>query len=243
MWPGPYGFGGSRKYLLSSLDDSLRRMRLDYVDIFYHHRPDPDTPVEETMQALDQAVRSGKALYAGISSYSPSLTLRAQEIARELGTPLVIHQPSYSMLNRWIEEGSPSLLEAAAQAGMGVIGFSPLAQGLLTNRYLTGIPEGSRAAAGKSLDPGSLDEATLGHLRALGDIAAGRGQSLAQMAIAWALRDPRITSALIGASSVAQLDDSLDAVRNLEFTAAELKSIDRHAVESGINLWAGSSKK
>ncbi len=159
MWPGPYGFGGSRKYLLSSLDDSLRRMRLDYVDIFYHHRPDPDTPVEETMQALDQAVRSGKALYAGISSYSPSLTLRAQEIARELGTPLVIHQPSYSILNRWIEEGSPSLLEAAAQAGMGVIGFSPLAQGLLTNRYLTGIPEGSRAAAGKSLDPGSLDEA------------------------------------------------------------------------------------
>ena len=245
MWPGPYGFGGSRKYLLSSLDDSLRRMRLDYVDIFYHHRPDPDTPVEETMQALDQAVRSGKALYAGISSYSPSLTLRAQEIARELGTPLVIHQPSYSILNRWIEEGSPSLLEAAAQAGMGVIGFSPLAQGLLTNRYLTGIPEGSRAAAGKSLDPGSLDEATLGHLRALGDIAAGRGQSLAQMAIAWALRDQgtaSVTSVVLGASSVAQLDDNLDALGKLEFSAEELAAIDAHADVAGVNLWQGATE-
>ena len=244
MWPGPYGFGGSRKYLLSSLDDSLRRMGLDYVDIFYHHRPDPETPVEETMAALDQAVRSGKALYAGISSYSATLTARAQSIATALGTPLVIHQPSYSILNRWVEDGDPSLLQACHSNGMGVIGFSPLAQGMLTNRYLNGIPEGSRAAAGKSLDPELLKEGTVEHLRALHEIAAARGQSLAQMAIAWVLRDQgeaSVTSALIGASSVAQLDDSLAALENLAFSADELAAIDQHAGVEGINLWAGAT--
>jgi L-glyceraldehyde 3-phosphate reductase len=237
MWPGPYGFGGSRKYLLSSLDDSLARMRLDYVDIFYHHRPDPETPLEETMSALDQAVRSGKALYAGISSYSAGLTLRAQEIARELGTPLVIHQPSYSILNRWVEDGEPNLLQACAQAGMGVIAFSPLAQGMLTDRYLNGIPEGSRATQGKSLSTDFLSEGNIGHLRVLNAIAENRGQSLAQMALAWVLRDPRVTSALIGASSPEQIVENVKALDNLSFSADELNEIDKYAVEGGVNLW------
>ncbi|HMR12408.1 MAG TPA: L-glyceraldehyde 3-phosphate reductase [Arachnia sp.] len=244
MWPGPYGFGGSRKYLLSSLDDSLARMRLDYVDIFYHHRPDPETPLEETMAALDQAVRSGKALYAGISSYSASLTLRAQEIARDLGTPLVIHQPSYSILNRWVEDGEPNLLQACAQAGMGVIAFSPLAQGMLTGRYLDGIPEGSRATQGKSLSADFLSEDNIGRLRALNAIAESRGQSLAQMALAWVLRDQgdaSVTTVLIGASSTAQLDDNLGALGNLEFSAEELAAIDEHSGVEGINLWQGAT--
>lgn len=244
MWPGPYGFGGSRKYLLSSLDDSLARMRLDYVDIFYHHRPDPETPLEETMAALDQAVRSGKALYAGISSYSASLTLRAQEIARDLGTPLVIHQPSYSILNRWVEDGEPNLLQACAQAGMGVIAFSPLAQGMLTGRYLYGIPEGSRATQGKSLSADFLSEDNIGRLRALNAIAESRGQSLAQMALAWVLRDQgdaSVTTVLIGASSTAQLDDNLGALGNLEFSAEELAAIDEHSGVEGINLWQGAT--
>ncbi len=245
MWPGPYGFGGSRKYLLSSLDDSLQRMGLDYVDIFYHHRPDPDTPVEETMAALDQAVRSGKALYAGISSYSAELTAKAQEIARSLGTPLIIHQPSYSILNRWIEEGEPSLLQAAADNGMGVIGFSPLAQGMLTDRYLDGIPEGSRAAQGKSLDSDLLSEENIEQLRELNKIAEARGQSLAEMAIAWALRDQgaaSVTSVVLGASSVKQLDVNLAALGNLEFTADELAAIDRHSGVEGVNLWQGATE-
>lgn len=244
MWPGPYGFGGSRKYLLTSLDDSLRRMRLDYVDIFYHHRPDPETPLEETITALDQAVRSGKALYVGISSYSAGLTAKAQEIARSLGTPLVIHQPSYSILNRWIEDGDPSLLEAAADNGLGVIAFSPLAQGMLTSRYLDGIPEGSRASQGKSLDADLLSEENVAHLKALDDIAQGRGQSLAEMAIAWALRDQgaaSVTSVVLGASSVAQLDDNLDALRKTEFSAEELSAIDQHGGVAGINLWQGAT--
>nr|WP_319946982.1 L-glyceraldehyde 3-phosphate reductase [Tessaracoccus caeni] len=244
MWPGPYGFGGSRKYLLSSLDDSLRRMRLDYVDIFYHHRPDPETPLEETMQALDQAVRSGKALYAGISSYSGRLTLEAQRIARELGTPLVIHQPSYSIVNRWVEEGEPSLLAACAEAGMGRIAFSPLAQGMLTGRYLNGIPAGSRASQGKSLDPALLSDDNIRRLRALNEIAAARGQSLAQMALAWVLRDQgerTVTSALIGASSPQQLDDNLGALNNLSFTAEEIASIDAQSDMDGINLWQGAT--
>ena len=244
MWPGPYGFGGSRKYLLSSLDDSLARMRLDYVDIFYHHRPDPETPLEETMTALDQAVRSGKALYAGISSYSAGLTLRAQEIARDLGTPLVIHQPSYSILNRWVEDGEPNLLAACAQAGMGVIAFSPLAQGMLTDRYLDGIPEGSRATQGKSLSADFLSEDNIGRLRALNAIAESRGQSLAQMALAWVLRDQgdaSVTTVLIGASSTAQLDDNLGALGTLEFSAEELAAIDEHGGVEGINLWQGAT--
>ena len=244
MWPGPYGFGGTRKYLVASCDDSLQRMGVDYVDIFYHHRPDPDTPVEETMQALDFIVRSGRALYAGISSYSAKLTAKAQAIARELGTPLVIHQPSYSILNRWVEDGEPSLLQSAHDNGMGVIAFSPLAQGMLTSRYLDGIPADSRAAAGKSLDQDLLNEENLGHLRALNDIAKERGQSLAQMAIAWVLReqgDASVTSALLGASSVAQLDDNLDALGNLDFTDEELTSIDKHGGVEGINLWQGAT--
>ena len=244
MWPGPYGFGGTRKYLVASCDDSLQRMGVDYVDIFYHHRPDPDTPVEETMQALDFIVRSGRALYAGISSYSAKLTAKAQAIARELGTPLVIHQPSYSILNRWVEDGEPSLLQSAHDNGMGVIAFSPLAQGMLTSRYLDGIPADSRAAAGKSLDQDLLNEENLGHLRALNDIAKERGQSLAQMAIAWVLRDQgdaSVTSALLGASSVAQLDDNLDALGNLDFTDEELTSIDKHGGVEGINLWQGAT--
>jgi L-glyceraldehyde 3-phosphate reductase len=242
MWPGPYGEWGSRKYLLASLDQSLSRMGLDYVDIFYSHRFDPETPLEETMSALDAAVRQGKALYAGISSYSAERTREAAAILRELGTPLLIHQPSYSMLNRWIEDGSPSLLDVLEDEGVGCIAFSPLAQGMLTDRYLDGIPEGSRAAQGKSLDPALLTDDSLAHVRALNEMARARGQSLAQMALAWALRDPRVTSVLIGASSVAQLDANLDTLEHLDFSADELEAIDKHAVDSGINLWARSSE-
>lgn len=240
MWPGPYGQGGgSRKYVLASLDQSLKRMGLDYVDIFYSHRFDPETPIEETVMALDQAVRSGRALYVGISSYSGEKTREAARIARELGTPLLIHQPSYSMLNRWVEE---DLLDATEENGMGVIAFSPLAQGLLTDRYLDGTaPAGSRMAREGSLPKSHLDERNLRHLRALNDIARGRGQSLAQLAIAWVLRDERVTSALIGASSVEQLETNLGALDNLEFADDELALIDEHAQEGGINLWARSS--
>ncbi len=238
MWPGPYGDFGSRKYLLASLDQSLGRMGLDYVDIFYSHRADPETPLEETMGALDSAVRQGKALYAGISSYSPARTAEAAAILRDLGTPLLIHQPSYSMLNRWIE---PDLLDVLEEVGAGCIAFSPLAQGMLTDRYLDGVPEGSRAAAGKSLDPGMLDQARLERVRALDAIARGRGQTLAQMALAWALRDPRMTSVIIGASSVAQLEANLAALDQPVFSSEELGSIDKHAGEADINLWAASS--
>jgi L-glyceraldehyde 3-phosphate reductase len=238
MWPGPYGDGGSRKYLTASLDQSLRRMGLDYVDIFYSHRVDEATPLEETMGALDRAVRQGKALYAGISSYSPQRTREAAAILRELGTPLLISQPSYSMLNRWIEDG---LLDALDEVGAGCIAFSPLAQGMLTDRYLDGVPGDSRAAQQKSLDPGLLTDETLGRIRALNGIARERGQSLAQLALAWALRDPRMTSLVIGASRVSQLHDNLAALDNLAFDDAELARIDEHAVESGINLWARSS--
>jgi L-glyceraldehyde 3-phosphate reductase len=238
MWPGPYGEWGSRKYLLASLDQSLARMGLDYVDIFYSHRFDPRTPLEETMGALDSAVRQGKALYVGISSYSPGRTTEAAAILRRLGTPLVIHQPSYSMLNRWIEGG---LLDVLEREGVGCIGFSPLAQGMLTDRYLAGVPRGSRATEDSSLSAQWLTEENLDKIRALNEVARGRGQSLAQMALAWTLRDPRMTSTLIGASSVAQLEDNVAALRNLEFTAAELGEIDKYATESGINLWAQSS--
>ncbi|MFJ2033936.1 L-glyceraldehyde 3-phosphate reductase [Streptosporangium sp. NPDC087985] len=238
MWPGPYGEWGSRKYLLSSLDQSLKRMGLDYVDIFYSHRFDPDTPLEETMGALDHAVRSGRALYAGISSYSPEHTTEAARILREMGTPLLIHQPSYSMMNRWIEGG---LLDVLEEEGAGCIAFSPLAQGMLTDRYLNGIPEGSRASLGHFLTPEMLTEESMRHVRRLNEIAEGRGQSLAQMALAWALRDRRVTSVLIGASSVRQLEDSLGAVRNLSFTDEELETIDKDAVEAGINIWSRSS--
>jgi L-glyceraldehyde 3-phosphate reductase len=240
MWPGPYGQGGGgRKYVLASLDQSLRRMGLDHVDVFYSHRFDPTTPLEETMGALDTAVRSGRALYAGISSYGPERTREAIAILRELGTPLLIHQPSYSMLNRWIED---ELLDVLEEAGVGAIAFSPLAQGLLTGKYLDGVPEGSRAARDGSFSTDLLTDETLGHVRALNAIAGERGQSLAQMALAWALRDPRITSVLIGASSVAQLDDSLGALENTAFDEGELARIDEHAVESGINLWARSAR-
>jgi L-glyceraldehyde 3-phosphate reductase len=240
MWPGPYGQGGgSRKYLLSSLDQSLGRMGLDYVDIFYSHRFDPLTPLEETMGALDAAVRSGKALYAGISSYSPERTREAADILRALGTPLLIHQPSYSMLNRWIENG---LLDTLGEIGVGCIAFSPLAQGMLTSKYLGGVPTGSRAARDSSLSTDLLSERNLDHVRALNALAGERGQTLAQMALAWALRDPRVTSVLIGASSVAQLDDSLGALDGLEFSEDQLAQIDKHAVESGINLWAESAQ-
>ena len=239
FWPGPYGDLGSRKYLLASLDQSLARMGLDYVDIFYHHHFDATTPMEETMAALDTAVRQGKALYVGISSYSGERTREAVAIAREWGTPLVIHQPSYSMLNRWIEE---DLLDALGDTGLGCIAFSPLAQGMLTDKYLNGVPDGSRAAQGKSLSTGLLTEQNLTHIRALNELAQTRGQTLAQLALAWVLRDERVTSALIGASSVRQLEDSLGAVRNLAFTADELAAIDAYATEGGINLWAGVSK-
>jgi L-glyceraldehyde 3-phosphate reductase len=242
MWPGPYGEWGSRKYLISSLDQSLQRMGLDYVDIFYSHRPDPETPLEETMGALDYAVRSGKALYAGISSYTPEQTLEAARILKELGTPLLIHQPSYSMLNRWTENGSPNLYEALDQVGAGSIAFSPLAQGMLTDRYLNGVPADSRAAKARFLSESSLTEDKLDRVRGLNAIAAARGQSLAQMAIAWILRDqPKgspVTSALVGASSVRQLEDTLAAIDNLEFSGEELTAIDEFAVESDINLWA-----
>jgi L-glyceraldehyde 3-phosphate reductase len=238
MWPGPYGDRGSRKYLLASLDQSLGRMSLDYVDIFYSHRYDPDTPLEETMGALDTAVRQGKAVYVGISSYSAAKTREAHAILRELGTPFVIHQPSYSMLNRWIE---PDLLDALGELGVGCIVFSPLALGMLTDKYLDGIPAGSRASRPGSLSPDMLTDQALGRIRALNEIGAGRGQSLAQMAIAWTLRDPRVTSALVGASSVAQLETNVGALERLDFDDDELSEIDRHAVDSGINLWAASS--
>jgi len=238
FWPGPYGDFGSRKYLIGSLDASLERMGLDYVDIFYHHRFDPDTPLDETMGALDFAVRSGRARYVGISSYSGARTAEAISILRELGTPLLIHQPSYSMLNRWIER---DLLDVIGEAGVGCIAFSPLAQGMLTNKYLQGVPEGSRAAQGKSLGKDLLKPETLDHIRALNELARDRGQTLAQLAIAWVLRDSRVTSALIGASSVGQLEDSVGAIANLTFAPDELRAIDEHAVEAGINLWEGPS--
>jgi L-glyceraldehyde 3-phosphate reductase len=257
MHAGPYGEWGSRKYLLGSLDASLGRMGLDYVDIFYSHRADPDTPLEETMGALDQAVRSGKALYAGISSYSPERTREAVHILRGLGTPTLIHQPSYSMFNRWVEGGAAgsgegaaatadgaagrSLLDTVDELGLGVIAFSPLAQGLLTNKYLNGVPEGSRATKAPSWRDGFLTDETIARVRALDEIARVRGQTLAQLAIAWVLRDRRVTSALVGASSVAQLEDSLGALKNLEFTADELAAIDEHAVDAGINIWQRSS--
>ena len=241
MWPGPYGQGGgSRKYVLSSLDQSLSRMGLEYVDIFYSHRFDPETPVEETMMALDSAVRSGRALYVGISSYSAARTREAAMIARDLGTPLLIHQPSYSMLNRWIEKG---LLDELESQGMGCIAFSPLAQGLLTDRYLDGVPEDSRAARGDSTIPAEhLSDATLGHVRRLNEIAGERGQQLAQLALQWALRDPRMTSLVIGASSVRQLDSNLDTLAGPALSDEELAAIDEDATDAGINLWAGSTE-
>jgi L-glyceraldehyde 3-phosphate reductase len=238
MWPGPYGEWGSRKYLLASLDQSLSRMGLDYVDVFYSHRFDPDTPLEETMGALDTAVRSGRALYAGISSYSPERTAEAARLLREMGTPLLIHQPSYSMLNRWIEGGLLDTLEAS---GAGCIAFSPLAQGMLTSKYLDGVPAESRMAENSSLSRDLLTEQNVAHIRALDALARRRGQSLAQMALAWCLRDPRMTSIVAGASSVAQLEENLAALDGLDFSAEELAEIDRHAVEGGIDLWQRSS--
>ncbi len=241
MWPGPYGDLGSRKYILASLDQSLQRLGLDYVDIFYHHRPDPETPLAESMGALATAVQQGKALYVGISSYSPSRTIEAARILADLGVPLLIHQPSYSMLNRWIEEG---LLDALAEVGAGAITFSPLAQGMLTDRYVGGIPEGSRATEGKSLNPDSLVTGeTLDRIKGLAAIAKERGQSLAQMAIAWTLRDPRVTTSLVGASSAAQLEDSAGAVKTLDFSAAEVAAIDVLAVDTPtIDLWRSQSR-
>jgi len=238
MWPGPYGDHGSRKYLLASLDQSLRRMGLEYVDIFYSHRFDPDTPLEETMSALETAVRSGKALYAGISSYSAERTVDALALLRQMGIRLLIHQPSYSMLNRWIEGG---LLEVLGREGVGCIAFSPLAQGVLTGKYLGGVPAGSRASLNGSLSSDQLAPATLAHVRALNEIARSRGQTLAQMALSWVLRDPRVTSALIGASSVAQLEENLAAAARTEFSDEDLAAIDRDAVDAGINIWAASS--
>jgi L-glyceraldehyde 3-phosphate reductase len=238
MWPGPFGEWGSRKYLISSLDQSLKRMGLDYVDIFYSHRVDPNTPLAETMGALDQIVRSGKALYVGISSYSPEMTREAHAILKDMGTPCVIHQPSYSMVNRWVEDG---LLDTLSELGMGCIAFSPLAQGLLTNKYLNGVPEDSRAALEGSFQKGMLTEENINRVRALNEIAKRRGQTLAQMAIAWVLRRPEVTSALIGARHVQQLDNSLDALNNLEFSADELAEIDKYAGDAGINLWQKSS--
>jgi L-glyceraldehyde 3-phosphate reductase len=238
MWPGPYGEWGSRKYLLASLDQSLKRMRLEYVDIFYSHRFDPRTPLEETMRALDTAVRSGKARYVGISSYGPKMTEEAARILRELGTPLLIHQPSYSMLNRWIEDG---LLDVLEREGVGAIVFSPLAQGLLTDRYLKGIQEDSRMRRGNYFSESLMTEENLARVRALNEIAQRRGQSLAQMAIAWVLRDPRVTSALLGASSVQQLEQNVAALERLDFTEDELAEIDRYAQEGGINLWEPSA--
>jgi L-glyceraldehyde 3-phosphate reductase len=238
MWPGPYGDRGSRKYLLASLDQSLLRMGLDYVDIFYSHRFDPETPLEETMGALDAAVRQGKALYVGISSYSAERTKEAAAILRDLGTPLRIHQPSYSMLNRWIED---ALLDVLGELGVGCIVFSPLAQGVLTDKYLNGVPKDSRAAQHGSLSEDLLSDAVLERVRALNEIAARRGQSLAQLAIAWTLRDPRVTSALIGASSVAQLEANVAALERLDLSPDEVEEIDRYAVDSDINIWAESS--
>jgi L-glyceraldehyde 3-phosphate reductase len=238
MWPGPYGIWGSRKYLLASLDQSLKRMGLEYVDIFYSHRFDPETPLEETMGALDTAVRQGKALYAGVSSYSGQRTKEAIAILRRLGTPLLIHQPSYSMLNRWIEQ---DLLEVLGDEGIGCIVFSPLAQGLLTDRYLEGVPTGSRGSHPGSFPTDTLTEANLEKIRALNQIAKRRGQTLAQMAVAWTLRNPVVTSALVGASSVAQLEQNVAALDNLEFSPDELREIDGYATESGINIWRASS--
>jgi len=238
MWPGPYGDLGSRKYLLASLDQSLSRLGLEYVDIFYHHRFDPDTPLEESLGALDTAVRQGKALYVGISSYSDQRTTEAIAILRSLGTPLLIHQPSYSMLNRWMEE---KLLDVLGEQGVGCIAFSPLAQGLLTDRYLDGVPQDSRASKDSSLSPDMLNEENLNHVRALREIAQKRGQRVSQLAIAWALRDPRVTSVLLGASSVAQLEENLASLDNLVFSTDELTQIDQYAVESDINLWRGPS--
>jgi len=248
MWPGPYGEWGSRKYLLASLDQSLERMGLDHVDIFYSHRFDPETPLEETMGALATAVQSGRATYAGISSYSAERTREAAGLLREMGVPLLIHQPSYSMLNRWVEDRpdhgtGPSLLDVLGEEGIGCIAFSPLAQGMLTDRYLDGIPEDSRAAQGKSLDPSLLTDEALDHVRRLNEIAGARGQSLAQLALAWVLRDERVTSVLIGASSVQQLDDNLAVLDNLELSADELAAIEGDAVDSGINIWARSSEE
>jgi L-glyceraldehyde 3-phosphate reductase len=239
MWPGPYGDHGSRKYLLASLDQSLARMGLDYVDLFYSHRFDPDTPLEETMGALDAAVRQGKALYTGISSYSAAKTAEAAAIMRGLGTPIVIHQPSYSLLNRWIEE---ELLDTLEAEGIGCIGFSPLAQGMLTDKYLDGIPAESRASRDTSLSPGLITDEALAKIRGLNEIAARRGQTLAQMALAWTLRDPRMTSTLIGASSVDQLEENVAALDHLDVTPEELAEIDLWASESGINIWAESSR-
>jgi L-glyceraldehyde 3-phosphate reductase len=238
MWPGPYGNFGSRKYLLSSLDQSLNRMGLDYVDIFYSHRADPDTPLEETMGALHTAVTSGRALYAGISSYSPERTRQAAAILADLGTPLLIHQPSYSMFNRWVED---DLLDTLDDLGVGCIAFSPLAQGLLTDRYLNGVPEGSRASQAGSMSRDMVNDATVGRIRALTEIATERGQSLAQLAVSWVLRRGTVTSALVGASSVAQLETNIAAIDNLVFTDEEVTAIDEHAVDLGINLWAPSS--
>jgi len=239
MWPGPYGEWGSRKYLLASLDQSLARMNLDYVDIFYSHRFDPDTPLEETMGALDTAVRSGRALYVGISSYNSHRTRQAATILSQLGTPLLISQPSYSMINRWIEDDG--LLETLADVGAGCIGFSPLAQGLLTDRYLNGVPAGSRVATGGAMGREMLTDDRLARVRALNELAAARGQSLAQLALAWALRDPRMTSLVIGASSVAQLEDNTAALDRLDLTEQELAEIDRYATDADVNLWAPSS--
>jgi len=239
MWPGPYGEWGSRKYLLASLDQSLRRMGLDYVDIFYSHRFDPETPLEETMGALDAAVRQGKALYVGISSYSAVHTREAASLLHDLGTPLLIHQPSYSLLNRWIE---PDLLDTLGELGVGCITFSPLAQGMLTDKYLNGIPAGSRATKDTSLSPDLITDEAVEKIRALNGIAQGRGQSLAQMALAWTLRDARVTSTLIGASSVAQLEDNVGSLAKLDFGDDELAEIDRYATESGLNLWSRSSE-
>jgi L-glyceraldehyde 3-phosphate reductase len=239
MWPGPYGDHGSRKYLLASLDQSLERMGLDYVDIFYSHRFDPETPLEETMGALDTAVRQGKALYVGISSYSAERTREAVAILRTLGTPLLIHQPSYSMLNRWIEA---ELLEVLEEEGVGCIAFSPLAQGLLTDKYLGGVPDGSRARSGGSFSEQLLTEENLNRVRALNELAGRRGQSLAQLALAWVLRDPRVTSALIGVSSVRQLEDNVAALERLDFDAEEMAEINRHAQEGEVNIWAESSQ-
>jgi L-glyceraldehyde 3-phosphate reductase len=239
MWPGPYGNLGSRKYLLASLDQSLERMGLDYVDIFYSHRFDPDTPLEETMGALASALQQGKALYVGISSYSATKTAEAAAILRDLGVRLLIHQPSYSMLNRWIED---ELLDVLGELGVGCICFSPLAQGMLTDKYLNGVPEGSRATRDYSLSRELLTDEALEKIRALNELAAGRGQTLAQLALAWTLRDPRVTSTLIGASSVAQLEENVAALGRLDFADDELDEIDRYATESGINLWASSSE-
>ncbi|MGI6739883.1 MAG: L-glyceraldehyde 3-phosphate reductase [Brevefilum sp.] len=238
MWPGPYGEWGSKKYLIASLDQSLKRMGLDYVDIFYSHRYDPDTPLEETMMALDQIVRSGKALYVGISSYGPKMTLKALEILKQLGTPCLIHQSSYSMLNRWVEE---ELLDVLGEHGVGMIAFSPLAQGMLTDKYLSGIPEGSRVTKVSSLRESFLSEENLKNISALNQIAQERGQTLAQMALAWVLRDERVTSVLIGASTPEQVQENVDALKALSFSEEELEKIDRYAVDANINIWAKSS--